>query len=148
MVPIWPPCSRAPRRPGVYASSDSAPGCRVCVVLPEDLHARPAGRIATTTPRFTSTVRIGYEGCSAAATSVLALMALGPGRVRPSTSSPRGPTRRRPRQPFRRSPRRERWPTGRWATAVRLTSPCDRPDGCGGCAACPCAGGRSCGPPR
>jgi phosphotransferase system HPr (HPr) family protein len=46
-------------------------------VLPEDLHARPAGRIATAAPRFTSTVRVEYEGRSALATSVLSLMALG-----------------------------------------------------------------------
>ena len=49
----------------------------VSVVLVEDLHARPAGRVATAAPRFTSTVRIEYEGRSASAASVLALMALG-----------------------------------------------------------------------
>ncbi|MYX99475.1 HPr family phosphocarrier protein [Streptomyces sp. SID486] len=47
------------------------------VVLPADLHARPAGRVATAAPRFASTVRLAYEGRTAAATSVLALMALG-----------------------------------------------------------------------
>ncbi|MFC5215350.1 HPr family phosphocarrier protein [Streptomyces coerulescens] len=59
------------------ASSESPSGCRVSVVLPEDLHARPAGRIATAAARFTGVVRIEHEGRSASATSVLALMALG-----------------------------------------------------------------------
>ncbi|KUL39767.1 hypothetical protein ADL12_14745 [Streptomyces regalis] len=50
---------------------------RVRVVLPEDLHARPAGRVAAAAPRFTSTVHIEYDGRTALAASVLAVMSLG-----------------------------------------------------------------------
>ncbi|MEU3824003.1 HPr family phosphocarrier protein [Streptomyces sp. NPDC029080] len=62
------PPAPAPQAPGRH---------RMTVVLPADLHARPAGRVATAAPRFASTVRLAYEGRTAAATSVLALMALG-----------------------------------------------------------------------
>jgi phosphotransferase system HPr (HPr) family protein len=47
-------------------------------VLPADLHARPAGRLATTVGRLKGvTARLEHRGRSAGAASVLALMALG-----------------------------------------------------------------------
>lgn len=73
--------SSEPASRGVVSASIEAAGAsgshRRPIVLSADLHARPAGRISTAAPRFASTVRIECQGRSAAATSVLALMALG-----------------------------------------------------------------------
>ncbi|GAA2422305.1 HPr family phosphocarrier protein [Streptomyces glaucus] len=65
----------------MHTSSDPAPagpGHRVRVLLPADLHARPAGRLASTAGRFEGvTARVEHRGRTTGATSVLALMALG-----------------------------------------------------------------------
>jgi phosphocarrier protein HPr len=46
------------------------------VVLPEDLHARPAGALVRVAARFRSTVEVIFNGKRANARSVLAVMGL------------------------------------------------------------------------
>ena len=46
------------------------------VVLPADLHARPAGALVRAVARFTSTVEIHFGGKQVSARSVLAVMGL------------------------------------------------------------------------
>ncbi|WP_328315976.1 HPr family phosphocarrier protein [Streptomyces sp. NBC_00388] len=60
--------------PGMPATVTS---WRLPVVLPSDLHARPAGRIATAAPLFRAETRLEHRGRSAAAPSILAVMGLG-----------------------------------------------------------------------
>ncbi|MET9907514.1 HPr family phosphocarrier protein [Streptomyces sp. NPDC006476] len=62
------------------SSSDSATTAaahEAAVVLPADLHARPAGRIARAAAGFTSTVRLRYAGRTVDPRGVLSLMSLG-----------------------------------------------------------------------
>lgn len=47
------------------------------VLLPADLHARPAGRLARAAAGFTSEVRLEYAGRTASPAGVLGVMALG-----------------------------------------------------------------------
>ncbi|MER7002701.1 HPr family phosphocarrier protein [Dactylosporangium sp. NPDC000555] len=47
-----------------------------CVVLPEDLHARPAGALVRVAARFRSTVEVIFNEKRANARSVLAIMGL------------------------------------------------------------------------
>ncbi|GAA2631248.1 hypothetical protein GCM10010399_74210 [Dactylosporangium fulvum] len=47
------------------------------VVLPADLHARPAGALVRAAAGFTSTVEVVFDGKQANARSVLAVMGLG-----------------------------------------------------------------------
>jgi phosphotransferase system HPr (HPr) family protein len=49
----------------------------VAVVLPADLHARPAGLLARTAAGFISTLHIDHAGRTATPASVLSVMALG-----------------------------------------------------------------------
>jgi phosphotransferase system HPr (HPr) family protein len=50
---------------------------QIAVILPANLHARPAGRLAQAAAKFQSTIRIDYGGKSVNPTGVLAVMALG-----------------------------------------------------------------------
>ena len=47
------------------------------VILPANLHARPAGQLARAAAGFTSTVQLDYSGRTVNPTGVLAVMALG-----------------------------------------------------------------------
>ena len=47
------------------------------VILPANLHARPAGRLAQAAARFESTVTLEHAGRTAKPTGILAVMALG-----------------------------------------------------------------------
>ncbi|MGW0777216.1 HPr family phosphocarrier protein [Streptomyces sp. NPDC002835] len=47
------------------------------VVLPANLHARPAGQLARAAAGFTSTVQLEYSGRTVNPTGVLAVMGLG-----------------------------------------------------------------------
>lgn len=47
------------------------------VILPANLHARPAGKLAQAAARFSSSIRIDYAGKSINPTGVLAVMSLG-----------------------------------------------------------------------
>ena len=49
----------------------------VTLVLPEALHARPAGEVVRAAAAFTSTVEVRVDGRSANARSALRLMSLG-----------------------------------------------------------------------
>lgn len=51
--------------------------CDGTVVLPADLHARPAGALVQAAARFTSTVEISYGDKTVSARGVLSVMALG-----------------------------------------------------------------------
>lgn len=63
------------------ASSDSTAATtasrETSVVLPANLHARPAGRLARAAAGFTSTVQLEYAGRTVNPTGVLAVMGLG-----------------------------------------------------------------------
>jgi phosphotransferase system HPr (HPr) family protein len=68
----------------VSESSEPASGataikttCEASVVLPADLHARPAGALVQAAAKFVSTVEISYKDKTANARGVLAVMALG-----------------------------------------------------------------------
>jgi phosphotransferase system HPr (HPr) family protein len=47
------------------------------VVLPANLHARPAGKLAQAAAQFTSTIRIEHAGRAINPTGVLSVMSLG-----------------------------------------------------------------------
>ncbi len=47
------------------------------VLLPANLHARPAGALARTAASFTSGIRVEYAGRSVSPTGILAVMGLG-----------------------------------------------------------------------
>ena len=49
----------------------------IAVVLPANLHARPAGRLARAAAGFTSAVRLDHAGRTVNPTGVLAVMGLG-----------------------------------------------------------------------
>ncbi|HZU58125.1 MAG TPA: HPr family phosphocarrier protein [Actinocrinis sp.] len=49
----------------------------LAVTLPANLHARPAGKLAQTAARFSSSIRLDYAGKSVNPTGVLAVMSLG-----------------------------------------------------------------------
>jgi phosphotransferase system HPr (HPr) family protein len=57
------------------ASSDSA--SEITVILPADLHARPAGRLAQTAAGFDSVISLEYGGRMINPTGVLSVMGLG-----------------------------------------------------------------------
>ncbi|AXK33430.1 HPr family phosphocarrier protein [Streptomyces armeniacus] len=65
------------------ASSDTAPHETAAprhestVVLPADLHARPAGKLAQAAGQFSSAVELDHDGRTVNPTGVLAVMALG-----------------------------------------------------------------------
>ncbi|MGI5458671.1 HPr family phosphocarrier protein [Streptomyces sp. CA-249302] len=61
------------------ASSDTTPGtCHEAqVVLPANLHARPAGRLARAAGGFTSTIELTHNGRTINPTGVLGVMGLG-----------------------------------------------------------------------
>lgn len=61
------------------SSSESATTAHheTAVVLPANLHARPAGRLARAAAGFTSAVRLEYAGRTVNPTGVLAVMGLG-----------------------------------------------------------------------
>lgn len=54
-----------------------SPSSERSVVLPVDLHARPAGRFAQTAAKFSSTITVGAGDKRVDAKSVLLLMSLG-----------------------------------------------------------------------
>lgn len=54
-----------------------SPSSERSVVLPVDLHARPAGRVAQTAAKFSSTITIGAGDKRVDAKSVLLVMSLG-----------------------------------------------------------------------
>jgi phosphotransferase system HPr (HPr) family protein len=56
-------------------SSDSA--AEITVILPADLHARPAGRLAKTAAGFESVISLEYGGRIINPTGVLSVMGLG-----------------------------------------------------------------------
>ena len=58
-------------------SSDRTQSAETTVVLPAHLHARPAGRLAQTAARFTSSMQIAYQDRTANPTGILAVMSLG-----------------------------------------------------------------------
>jgi phosphotransferase system HPr (HPr) family protein len=60
-------------------SSDTAPGTRheAQVVLPANLHARPAGQLARAAAGFSSTIEMDYDGRTINPTGVLGVMGLG-----------------------------------------------------------------------
>jgi phosphotransferase system HPr (HPr) family protein len=64
-------------------SSDATPTAtttaihEVTVVLPADLHARPAGQLARAAAGFTSAIQLGHSGRTVNPTGVLAVMGLG-----------------------------------------------------------------------
>ncbi|MFD5425448.1 HPr family phosphocarrier protein [Streptomyces sp. NPDC127084] len=61
------------------ASSDTHPttGHEAAVVLPANLHARPAGKLARAAGRFSSTIELDHNGETIAPTGVLGVMGLG-----------------------------------------------------------------------
>ncbi|WP_084725801.1 HPr family phosphocarrier protein [Streptacidiphilus melanogenes] len=59
-------------------SSDSTAAiCETSVVLPANLHARPAGKLAQAAARFNSTILIEHAGKSVNPAGILAVMGLG-----------------------------------------------------------------------
>ena len=54
-----------------------SPSSERSVVLPVDLHARPAGRVAQTAARFSSSITVGVGDKRVDAKSVLLVMSLG-----------------------------------------------------------------------
>ncbi|RAG85477.1 HPr family phosphocarrier protein [Streptacidiphilus pinicola] len=59
-------------------SSDNAgAACETSVVLPANLHARPAGKLAQAAARFSSTILIEHAGKSVNPAGILAVMGLG-----------------------------------------------------------------------
>jgi phosphotransferase system HPr (HPr) family protein len=66
----------------------------VAVVLPADLHARPAGRLTRDAARFTSDLVLQYGERTANARGVLAVMALGATRGRTVIVRAQGPDAR------------------------------------------------------
>jgi phosphotransferase system HPr (HPr) family protein len=61
------------------ASSDTTPATRheAQVVLPANLHARPAGQLARAASNFTSTIELDHNGKTINPTGVLGIMGLG-----------------------------------------------------------------------
>jgi len=59
------------------ASSDPTPDHTAMVILPAQLHARPAGALVQAVARFSSTVELTYQGRTVNARGVLAVMSLG-----------------------------------------------------------------------
>lgn len=61
------------------SASSEAPttSATATVVLPANLHARPAGRLARVAAEFTSTITIEHAGKTINPTGVLAVMGLG-----------------------------------------------------------------------
>ena len=59
------------------SSETSTPSATMTVVLPANLHARPAGRLARTAAEFSSTITIEHDGRTISPTGVLAVMGLG-----------------------------------------------------------------------
>ncbi|MFI6283711.1 HPr family phosphocarrier protein [Streptomyces sp. NPDC051018] len=61
------------------ASSDATgtTGHEAAVVLPANLHARPAGRLAREASRFSSTIELDFNGRTINPTGVLGVMGLG-----------------------------------------------------------------------
>jgi phosphocarrier protein HPr len=57
--------------------SGSSESSEQSVVIPADLHARPAGALVRAAAAFASTVEVIFNGKQASARSVLAIMALG-----------------------------------------------------------------------
>ncbi|BBB01543.1 hypothetical protein RVR_9016 [Actinacidiphila reveromycinica] len=90
-----PSAPTAPTAPQPLPSSAPAPAggpsVEIPVLLPADLHARPAGRIAQTAARFTATALLQYGERAANAASVLAVMGLGATRGRTVTVRAQGP---------------------------------------------------------
>jgi phosphotransferase system HPr (HPr) family protein len=62
----------------MHTNSETVAGAaEVTVLLPANLHARPAGRLAQAAARFESTVTLEHAGRTANPTGILAVMALG-----------------------------------------------------------------------
>lgn len=59
------------------APATDVPTHEIAVVLPAHLHARPAGRLAQASARFTSAVRLEYGDRTVDPASVLSVMGLG-----------------------------------------------------------------------
>lgn len=57
-------------------SSDTTTA-QTTVVLPANLHARPAGKLAQTAAQFEATIHIGHNGRTVNPTGILAVMSLG-----------------------------------------------------------------------
>lgn len=60
----------------MHPSSETT-AAEATVILPADLHARPAGRLAQAAARFQSAITLEHEGRTANPTGILAVMALG-----------------------------------------------------------------------
>ncbi|MEU6217647.1 HPr family phosphocarrier protein [Streptomyces sp. NPDC047022] len=58
-------------------TTTTAPQHETAVVLPANLHARPAGQLARAAAGFTSAIRLEYAGRTVNPTGVLAVMGLG-----------------------------------------------------------------------
>lgn len=58
-------------------SSDPAMLAETTVILPANLHARPAGRLAQAAAGFQSTIQLEHNGRTINPTGVLAVMGLG-----------------------------------------------------------------------
>lgn len=64
--------------PGTAGTPSTGNGpAEAAVVLPANLHARPAGRLAKAAAGFTSAVQLEYAGRTVNPTGVLAVMGLG-----------------------------------------------------------------------
>lgn len=81
----------ASSEPSVRTTPAGDPVAEISVVLPADLHARPAGRIAQAAARFTSDLLLQYGERAANAAGVLAVMGLGATAGRTVTVRAQGP---------------------------------------------------------
>jgi phosphotransferase system HPr (HPr) family protein len=87
-----PSAAAAPHTPGAPAGAPAGgPSVEIPVLLPADLHARPAGQIAQTTARFAAAALLQYGERTANAASVLAVMSLGATRGRTVIVRAQGP---------------------------------------------------------
>ncbi|WP_371483878.1 HPr family phosphocarrier protein [Kitasatospora sp. NBC_00315] len=62
---------------GGHAASPAPGVAEATVLLPANLHARPAGALARAAATFRSSVRVEYAGRSVSPTGILAVMGLG-----------------------------------------------------------------------
>jgi phosphotransferase system HPr (HPr) family protein len=60
-----------------FETTSTTTTCEIDVVLPANLHARPAGRLARSAAGFTSAVSLEFAGRTVNPTGVLAVMSLG-----------------------------------------------------------------------
>ena len=71
--------------------SPSSDAAQTTVVLPANLHARPAGKLAQAAARFACTIRIEHAGRAINPTGVLSVMSLGATAGATVTISANGP---------------------------------------------------------